>query len=166
MIALSMEKSLRIFSRLGNSKTEMKNQDVRWKQRFQNFSKAMAQLQKFIDKGENLNELEEQGMIQAFEYTFELAWNLIKDYYEFQGDSNIQGSRDAFWLAYNRGLISDGDTWMKMIESRTRTSHTYNEETADEIAQAVLHQYYQLFHNLLNTMGEINRKESDTRMNP
>ena len=165
MIALSMEKSLRIFSRLANSKTEMKNQDVRWKQRFQNFSKAMAQLQKFIDKGENLNELEEQGMIQAFEYTFELAWNLIKDYYEFQGDSNIQGSRDAFWLAYNRGLISDGDTWMKMIESRTRTSHTYNEETADEIAQAVLHQYYQLFHNLLNTMGEINRKESGTRMN-
>ena len=165
MIALSMEKSLRIFSRLANSKTEMKNQDVRWKQRFQNFSKAMAQLQKFIDKGENLNELEELGMIQAFEYTFELAWNLIKDYYEFQGDSNIQGSRDAFWLAYNRGLISDGDTWMKMIESRTRTSHTYNEETADEIAQAVLHQYYQLFHNLLNTMGEINRKESGTRMN-
>ena len=165
MIALSMEKSLRIFSRLANSKTEMKNQDVRWKQRFQNFSKAMAQLQKFIDKGENLNKLEEQGMIQAFEYTFELAWNLIKDYYEFQGDSNIQGSRDAFWLAYNRGLISEGDTWMKMIESRTRTSHTYNEETADEIAQAVLHQYYQLFHNLLNTMGEINRKESGTRMN-
>jgi nucleotidyltransferase substrate binding protein (TIGR01987 family) len=143
----------------------MKYQDVRWKQRFQNFSKAMAQLQKFIDKGENLNELEEQGMIQAFEYTFELAWNLIKDYYEFQGASNIQGSRDAFRLAYNRGLISDGDTWMKMIESRTRTSHTYNEETADEIAQAVLQQYYQLFLNLLNTMGEINRKESDTRMN-
>ena len=163
MIALSMEKSLRIFSRL--AKTEMKNQDVRWKQRFQNFSKAMAQLQKFIDKGENLNELEELGMIQAFEYTFELAWNLIKDYYEFQGASNIQGSRDAFRLAYNRGLISEGDTWMKMIESRTRISHTYNEETADEIAQAVLHQYYQLFHNLLNTMGEINRKESGTRMN-
>lgn len=160
---MSTKKSIRLFSRL--AKTEMKYQDVRWKQRFQNFSKAMAQLQKFIDKGENLNELEEQGMIQAFEYTFELAWNLIKDYYEFQGASNIQGSRDAFRLAYNRGLISDGDTWMKMIESRTRTSHTYNEETADEIAQAVLQQYYQLFLNLLNTMGEINRKESDTRMN-
>ena len=166
MIALSTKKSLCFFSRLANSRTEMKNQDVRWKQRFQNFSKAMAQLQKFIDKGENLNELEEQGLIQAFEYTFELAWNLIKDYYEFQGASNIQGSRDAFRLAYNRGLISDGDTWMKMIESRTRTSHTYNEETADEIAQAVLQQYYQLFQNLLVTMGEINRKESDISMNP
>ena len=139
---------------------EMDKQDVRWKQRFQNFSKAMSQLQKFIEKGENLNELEEQGMIQAFEYTFELAWNLIKDYYEFQGSSNIQGSRDAFRLAFNRGLISDGDAWMKMIESRTKTSHTYNEETADEIAQAVLNQYYQLFRNLFETMESIIRKES------
>ncbi len=139
---------------------EKDKQDVRWKQRFQNFSKAMAQLQKFIEKGENLNELEEQGMIQAFEYTFELAWNLIKDYYEFQGSSNIQGSRDAFRLAFNRGLISDGDAWMKMIESRTKTSHTYNEETADEIAKAVLNQYYQLFRNLFETMESIIRKES------
>ncbi len=139
---------------------EMDKQDVRWKQRFQNFSKAMSQLQKFIEKGENLNELEEQGMIQAFEYTFELAWNLIKDYYEFQGSSNIQGSRDAFRLAFNRGLISDGDAWMKMIESRTKTSHTYNEETADEIAKAVLNQYYQLFRNLFETMESIIRKES------
>ena len=148
-----------------HSITQMKNQDVRWKQRFQNFSKAMVQLQKFIDKGENLNELEELGMIQAFEYTFELAWNVIKDYCEFQGASNIQGSRDAFRLAFNRGLISDGDTWMNMIESRTRTSHTYNEETADEIARAVLQRYHPLFRNLFDTMEEIIRRESDNQLN-
>ena len=133
--------------------------DVRWKQRFQNYSKALQQLKKFIDKGAGLNELEEQGMIQAFEYTFELAWNLIKDFYEYQGSGNIQGSRDAFRLAFNRGLISKGDSWMKMIESRTMTSHTYNEETADAIAKAVLEEYYSLFTDLFQTMEEQLRSE-------
>ena len=80
----------------------MKNNDIRWKQRFASYSKAFFQLGKFIAKREDLNELEEQGMIQAFEYNFELAWNLIKDYYEYQGVTEIQGSRDAFRLAFNR----------------------------------------------------------------
>ena len=133
----------------------MEKQDVRWKQRFNNYSKAISLLEKFIVKGKELNELEEQGMIQAFEYTFELAWNLLKDYYEYQGVTNLQGSRDAFRLAFNRGLISDGEAWMKMIESRSKTSHTYNEETADEIASAVLNQYYSLFKSLQKTMEEI-----------
>lgn len=137
----------------------MNKHDVRWKQRFQNYSKAIHQLKKFIEKGSGLNELEEQGLIQAFEYTFELAWNLIKDYYEYQGVSNIQGSRDAFRLAYNRGLISKGETWMKMIESRTMTSHTYNEEIADEIAKAVLEDYFLLFSDLFQTMENLFRKE-------
>lgn len=133
----------------------MEKQDVRWKQRFNNYSKAISLLEKFIVKGKELNELEEQGMIQAFEYTFELAWNLLKDYYEYQGVTNIQGSRDAFRLAFNRGLITDGEAWMKMIESRSKTSHTYNEETADEIAGAVLNQYYSLFKKLQKTIEEI-----------
>lgn len=133
----------------------MEKQDVRWKQRFTKYSKALSLLEKFIVKGKELNELEEQGMIQAFEYTFELAWNLLKDYYEYQGITNIQGSRDAFRLAFNRGLITDGEAWMKMIESRSKTSHTYNEETADEIAGAVLNQYYSLFKKLQKTTEEI-----------
>ena len=133
----------------------MEKQDVRWKQRFNNYSKALSLLEKFIVKGKELNELEEQGMIQAFEYTFELAWNLLKDYYEYQGGTNIQESRDAFRLAFNRGLITDGEAWMKMIESRSKTSNTYNEETADEIAGAVLNQYYSLFKKLQKTIEEI-----------
>lgn len=129
--------------------------DIRWHQRFANFTKALSQLEKFIEKGETLNELEEQGLIQAFEYNFELAWNLIKDFYEDQGESNIQGSRDAFRLAFNRGLISDGEEWMKMIASRSKTSHTYNEETANEIVEAILNSYYFMFRNLRNTFQEI-----------
>ena len=123
-------------------------QDTRWKQRFSNFSKALSQLDKFIEKGERLNELEKQGLIQSFEYNFELAWNVIKDFYADQGEMGIQGSRDAFRIAFNRGLITDGEAWMKMIESRTKTSHTYNEETANEIANAVLNSYYHLFKQL------------------
>ena len=133
----------------------MENTDIRWRQRFNNFSRALSQLQKFIDKGENLNELEEQGLIQAFEYNFELSWNLIKDYYEFQGVTEIQGSRDAFRLAFNRGLIKDGENWMRMIESRVKTSHTYNEDTADEIATAILKTYFFLFTELHSTMEKL-----------
>ena len=121
--------------------------DIRWIQRFSNYKKALSQLRKFIDKGE-LNELEEQGLIQSFEYTYELAWNVIKDYYQHQGVSNIQGSRDAFRIAFNRELLSDGDVWMKMIESRIQTSHTYHEEIAAEIAEAIVAKYFDAFEEL------------------
>ena len=70
------------------------NEDIRWKQRFSNYKKALAQLTKFIDEDE-LNELEKQGLIKAFEYTHELAWNLLKDYLQDQGIQNITGSKDS-----------------------------------------------------------------------
>jgi hypothetical protein len=66
----------------------MRESDIRWKQRFSNYKKALAQLTKFIEKGE-LNELEEQGLIQSFEYTHELAWNLLRDYLRDQGTQDI-----------------------------------------------------------------------------
>jgi len=129
----------------------MEKQNIRWVQRFSNYKKAFSQLKKFIDKGE-LNELEQQGLIQAFEYTYELAWNTIKDFYENQGEINIQGSRDAFRLAFNRGLIENGDIWLDMVKSRTKTSHTYNEETANEIANAITNSYFNLFLTLKDTL--------------
>ena len=119
-------------------------QDIRWKQRFSNYTKALSQLQKFIDKG-NLNELEEQGLIQAFEYTYELAWNVMKDYFEYQAEEGIRGSRDAIRLSFNRGLITDGKAWMDMIESRIKSSHTYNEDTAEEIVDKILNTYFNCF---------------------
>ena len=127
------------------------NQDIRWVQRFSSFRKALSQLRKFIDKGE-LSELEEQGLIKAFECTYELAWNVIKDYYEFQGESDIQGSRDAIRLAFKRGLIDQGESWMKMIESRQKTSHTYDQETVHEISGTIKNQYYGQFTELEEKM--------------
>ena len=129
----------------------MNQEDIRWIQRFNNFSKALSQLRKFIAKGE-LNELEEQGLIQAFEYTYELAWNSIKDYFESQGETNINGSRDAFRLAFRRGIIAEGDVWMDMIKSRTLTSHTYNEDIARQIALDISEKYFLEFDKLHNTL--------------
>lgn len=119
-------------------------EDIRWKQRFENYLKALGQLQKFIAKG-NLNELEVQGLIQAFEFTHELAWNVMKDYFEYQGNTTITGSRDATREAFQKGLIQDGAQWMEMIKSRNQSTHTYNESTANEIRDRILNYYYDLF---------------------
>jgi nucleotidyltransferase substrate binding protein (TIGR01987 family) len=128
--------------------------DIRWKQRFYNYQKALVQLTKFIKKGE-LSELEEQGIIKAFEYTYELAWNVIKDYYEEQGEVSIQGSRDALRLAFQRGLITDGDNWMNMIKSRIASVHTYNLEVAQQINQDIHDIYFQLFIELKEKMESL-----------
>ena len=125
--------------------------DIRWEQRFSNFQKALKQLQNFLLK-DPLSELEEQGLIQAFEYTFELAWNTIKDFYESQGEPNIQGSKDAFRLAFKRGLITHGEVWMSMVESRIKSSHTYNEEVAKEISGKIRNEYIQQFISLKTSL--------------
>jgi len=87
-------------------------------------------------------------LIKAFEYTYELAWNTVKDYYEYQGETNLQGSRDVIQLAFNRGLISDGEGWMQMLKDRNKTFHSYNEEIAEEIASNIFKNYYKLFTEL------------------
>ena len=125
----------------------VEEKDIRWKQRFLNYQRAFSQLKKFIDKGK-LSELEEQGLVKAFEYTFELAWTTLKDFLEYSGQTNIYGSRDAIRKAFQLGLIVDGENWMDMVESRNRTSHTYNKQTAEEICQAVTRIYFPLFREL------------------
>ncbi len=132
----------------------MSTHDIRWLQRLSNYQRALAQLKKFIDKGE-LNELEQQGLIKAFEFTHELAWNVMKDYFEYQGTSGISGSRDATREAFQVNLISDGETWMGMIKSRNQSAHTYNKDTADEIANLVLRQYFALFEDFSTKMSEL-----------
>lgn len=125
--------------------------DIRWQQRFSNYQKALQQLRKFIDHGE-LNELEEQGLIQAFEYTHELAWNVLRDYLLSQGHQAIYGSRDATREAFKLELIDDGDCWMDMIRDRNRTSHTYNQETAQAIVGNIRERFFAQFERLQQTM--------------
>jgi nucleotidyltransferase substrate binding protein (TIGR01987 family) len=130
------------------------NEDARWKQRFANYQKALQQLTKFIDKGE-LNELEEQGLIQAFKYTHELAWNVLRDYLGEKGHQTIHGSRDATREAFKLDMIQDGDVWMDMIRDRNRTSHTYSQETSDSIAYNIKERFFAMSLELQQTMRDL-----------
>lgn len=121
--------------------------DVRWKQRFDNYQRALHQLTLAIQLTEqrHLSDLEQQGLIQGFEFTHELAWNVLKDYLEMEGIQGLVGSRSTAREAFKRGLVSDGEVWMDMIEKRNLSSHTYNQTVAKALAAAIVDRYYPAF---------------------
>jgi len=124
--------------------------DIRWKQRFDNFCKAFSELKEGLELANDraLSKLEQQGVIQGFEYTHELAWNLLEDYLEFQGHVGLTGSRDTTREAFKRGLIENGEIWMEMIRSRNLTSHAYNRDTAAFIYAEIVTRYFPQFQAL------------------
>lgn len=136
---------------------------IRWQQRFANFNKALAQLEKAVKLSAErpLSDLENQGLIQGFEFTHELAWKTLKDFMEAHGTTKIYGSKDATREAFRLGLITDGEGWMKMIKSRNESSHTYNEKVAEEIADDITGKYFDLFFALSVTMEAIRLSEQD-----
>ncbi|WP_047265405.1 nucleotidyltransferase substrate binding protein [Marinitoga sp. 1155] len=135
--------------------------DIRWIQRFKNFKKVFNQLSNAVklSKERELSILEKQGLIQSFEYTHELAWKTLKDFFENKGNFNIYGSRDAIREAFKNGIIINGDIWMKMILSRNLTSHTYDESTADEIVDLIINLYYDEFKKLIQKLESLKRNE-------
>jgi nucleotidyltransferase substrate binding protein (TIGR01987 family) len=131
-------------------------EDIRWIQRFDNFKRSMKQLDNAMAlmAERELSELEQQGVVQAFEYNYELAWNVLKDFYEYQGELGIQGSRDAIKVAFRRGLIANGDVWLKMIKSRALTVHTYNQEVTQEILEDIATLFYPEFAALRDNLTQ------------
>lgn len=131
--------------------------DIRWIQRFDNYKKGLLQLKNAVklSKTRKLSCLEEQGLIQAFEYTHELSWKTLKDYFYEKGNNNVFGSKDATRLAFNYGIIINGEIWMDMIKSRNQTSHTYNEEVAEQIANSIINDYFDEFINLEKKLKEL-----------
>lgn len=127
--------------------------DVRWQQRFSNYKRALTQLEGFVEPP-LLNEREQQGLIKAFEYTFELAWNTLRDLLRSQGNAGLLGSRDTLREAYRLGLIEAGETWMLMIQDRNLTSHTYNRSTADAIGAQILSSYLPCFQQLRTRLDQ------------
>ena len=126
--------------------------DVRWKQRFDNLTKAYQELQEAMEVSQikSLTKLEKQGVIQGFEYTHELAWNLLKDYLEeYGGHTGLVGSKDTTREAFKRGLVQDGEVWMLMINSRNLTSHTYNEDLAETVFNDIVEKFYPAFTELV-----------------
>ena len=123
------------------------DEDIRWKQRFQNYKKALVTIKNAVKLADSreLSDLEKQGLIQGFEFTFELAWNVMKDYLEEQGITDIIGSKNAIRHAFNKGLIEDGQVWMDMIKGRNISSHTYDEETAEKLYKKIVNDFYNTF---------------------
>jgi nucleotidyltransferase substrate binding protein (TIGR01987 family) len=136
----------------------MEEPDVRWLQRLENYKRALAALDRGLDIAADrpLSELEEQGLIQAFEFTHELSWLLLRDFLLDQGVSGISGSRDAVREAVARELLSPGSeaTWMAMIRSRNLTSHTYNPALAHDIASLIQVSYAEQLRSLAEAMTE------------
>jgi nucleotidyltransferase substrate binding protein (TIGR01987 family) len=134
----------------------MNAHDIRWQQRFANYKKALAQLKDAVElsKHRALSQLEKQGVIQAFEFTHELAWNVLKDYLQDQGYQNIKGSKDATREAFKVELIADGEEWMAMIQSRNASSHTYDEQTAEQLVTVIIRDYFPLFEALQTEMSK------------
>lgn len=130
--------------------------DIRWQQRFANYRKALARLTEAVElrRQRPLTDLERQGLIKAFEFTHELAWNTLKDFAEFKGIVGLIGSRDATRTAFKIGLIEDGENWMEMIKSRNQTSHAYDEDKAREIEEMTVRHYSALFLQLEATLLE------------
>jgi len=125
-------------------------QDIRWQQRFNNYLKAFQTLAEAVElaRVRELSKLEQQGLIQSFEFTHELAWNVLKDYLEDKGITGLIGSKDATRAAFKNGLIEQGEDWMKMIEARNQTSHTYNPNIAQAIANDILERFYPAFSSM------------------
>jgi len=132
--------------------------DIRWKQRFNNYIKAFQTLVEAVElaKTRELSKLEEQGLIQSFEFTHELAWNVLKDYLEDKGIAGLVGSKGATRTAFKNGLIEQGEDWMKMIEARNKTSHTYNPDIAHEVVEDVLERFYPAFESMAKKFTELN----------
>ena len=128
--------------------------DIRWIQRLNNWTKALNQLSRFMEKTD-LDELQQQGLIQAFEYNHELAWKTQKDFLEAQGVQALYGSKNVAKKAFETGLIHHGDVWMDMIKSRNLSSHTYNEETTQFILESIEGQYYQAFCQLHKKLSQL-----------
>jgi nucleotidyltransferase substrate binding protein (TIGR01987 family) len=139
----------------------MSTQDVRWIQRFTHFVKALSQLKEAVELAQQrpLSRLEAQGMIQAFEFTHELAWNTLKDFLEERGVQGLYGSKDASRAAFKAGLIENGEAWMDMIQSRNLTTHTYDEATAAQIISAIRSTYFAEFEALRVKLDEMKREE-------
>lgn len=138
------------------------SEDIRWQQRFNNYSKALAQLREAVVLAQQrpLTKLEGQGLIQGFEFTHELAWKTLKDFLENRGVLDLYGSKDVIRHAFSVGLIEKGQVWMDMIQSRNLTSHTYNEATAAQISTAILNEYFPEFEALHNTLAELGEAEA------
>ncbi|MBE8158879.1 MAG: nucleotidyltransferase [Betaproteobacteria bacterium] len=123
--------------------------EIRWHYRFKNFSRALDLLQTPLETGAPLNDLELSGIIRRFQYTFELAWKLLKDRMEYAGIKiPAVAPRTVIKEAFAAKFIANGDAWLDMLEARNNTSHNYDSEKFEKIMDNICHNYIGLLHDL------------------
>ena len=120
----------------------MAEQDIRWKQRFEQFKKAFALLES-ATAIKSPTVVERAGLVQFFEMAFELGWKLLKDYQQAEG-FDVTSPRDAIKQAFQSGLVTAGHDWINALEDRNLTTHTYNEQTAVAVVQKIRDTYHPL----------------------
>ncbi len=128
------------------------NKEVRWHQRYENLEKAFTRLSSAVDDYEHLSRLEKEGLIQRFEYTFELSWKTLKDYLESQ-EVDVKFPREVIKSAFYYELIQDGDIWMEMLENRNILANTYDESRFEFAVLKVKEEYYFAIKQVFETLG-------------
>lgn len=134
------------------------NEDIRWIQRYDNYHKACLRVQEVVHGGstiEDLTDLEREGLVQRFEYTFELAWKVLQDLLTFKGYEFVKGPNGTLQQAFEDGIISNHDGWRAMAKARTLTSHTYDEEDILDIVNDIFDVYAPLLTDLDNRLGKL-----------
>ena len=132
------------------------NEDIRWKQRFQNFDRAFVLLREAVEgTPEMLSPLEKEGVVQRFEYTFELAWKTLKDYLEEGGLVIVPVTpRQVIKDAFAAKVISDGDVWIRMLDNRNLLSHTYDFSVFEHAVKAISEHYLPAMAKLHKSFAE------------
>ena len=138
----------------------MNTQDIRWKQRFDNYVGALERLSSAAEickekQGEKAFNALRVGLIRNFEITYDLSWKTMKDYLEYQGVTGLVAARDTFRMAFKLGLIDDGEAWMAMIDTCiNKAPYGYEEKIAAEIYEEIINDYHPAFMEMKKTLDE------------
>lgn len=140
----------------------MEQQDIRWKQRFENYQQAVAYLKDDVEKYADTDlDIIKKGIIQSFGIAHELAWKVMQDYLKYQGLLDANGPRNVTRLAFQYELIFEGHHWMEMLNSRNMTVHTYDAQILLKEFDKIVHIYLPLFLALEKRMMELWQKSLD-----
>ena len=134
----------------------MESKDIRWQQQLQNFTKSMQYLENALQIP-NPDIVQKAGIIQFFEMSFELAWNMVKDYLEEQGFVDVKSPKGALKKAFEMGIIENGHDWMDLLLDRNLTAHTYDEQKATEMELLIQNKYFPLLKALHKSFAQKNK---------
>lgn len=132
--------------------SETENQDIRWKQRFRNYEKAFRRLSRAIEvvRATPDDDLLQSGLVQTYEYTFELAWKTLKDYLELEGFL-LRSPRETIRQGFQSGYITNAEDWLQALADRNLTVHIYDDEIISRVLKDIFERYFFILHSFYDT---------------